>query len=269
MSLTSSCERSGRRRSHSTPRKESKTGSKSHNLNSSIDSTYSLLSPIYHDSFESSDEDQALEQDITTDRSKDEEPRSPDCQDNGTHSKASELSQQELNLTPWETWIICKEKQMRIELENKLSEKLKQEEERLKLQQEKEMKKLLAEEQHKQWVQKKLEQEKKEKEQQLLRAQRKKELEEMQKMTIQEKSREKYQEWLRKKEEEDQERKRKEKEEEEKRLAEQKEKREKAEMTFKEWVERAKTRPRAPLNSYGYANGKLTVQNHSNQPQCP
>ncbi|CAH2326151.1 Hypothetical predicted protein [Pelobates cultripes] len=263
MSSALSCEQSERRRSHSTPHKpastrESAEGSYNGNLPSPGDSTYSLLSPIYHDSFESDDDDPVLNPEILRDDIKNVELRSQDSQEKEKQTKTLEVSEHDLNLTPWQAWLVSKEKQWRIELERKLSEEMKKEEEIQKEQHKKEMKKLLAEGQHKEWVRKKQEQEKKEKEQNLLKEQQIKELEQRRKTALEERNKEKYKEWMRKKKEEEQERKRKEKEEAETYLAEQREKKEKARKVFEEWLEQAKTRPRPTLHSYGYANGKLT-----------
>ncbi|XP_073514163.1 coiled-coil domain-containing protein 34 [Phyllobates terribilis] len=250
-SATSDLRSAGVSRSHSTPQNlstsESLMGrSRSGDASSPGDSTHSLLSPIRHLSFESDIEDHSFHQDILA---KESEASNP-C--NRTQSLT------DLKLSPWETWLLGKERQGRIDLQNKLSEELKQEEERRVQEQKKEQKKLFAEEQHKEWVRRKQEQERKEKERKLHKETQEKELEERQRHEIEEKSKERYQEWLKKKKEEAQERKRRQKDEEDNRFAEQKEKKEKAERMFKEWLEQAKNKPRPTLNSYGYVNGKLT-----------
>ncbi|XP_071974656.1 coiled-coil domain-containing protein 34 isoform X2 [Engystomops pustulosus] len=257
MSSTTSDVRSARR-SYSTPQRPSTSESvmgrsKSCDVGSTGDSTYSLLSPIYHDSFESDIEDHSFHAEILAKETGAKEP----CRtQEGTSNIEQSLA--DMKLSPWETWLLSKERQGRIDLQNKISEELKQEEERWKEEQKKEQKKRLAEEQHKEWVRKKQEQERKEKEQKLLREKQEKEVEEQERRMIEEKSRERYREWLRKKRDEEQERKRRQKEEEERRFAEQKEKKEKAERMFSEWLEQAKNKPRPTLSSYGYVNGKLT-----------
>ncbi|KAM9302129.1 coiled-coil domain-containing protein 34 [Gastrophryne carolinensis] len=248
-----------RRRSHSTPQKPTKTGgitsrSKSCDMSRTGDSTSALLSPIYHDSFESDTEDHEFHSRTLKSQS---DIHSDQNFDKTRSSSSIEQSLADLHLSPWETWLLNKERQGRIELQKKLSEELKQEEERRKQQEKKEIKKRMAEEQLKEWIQKKQEQERKEKEQKLLIEKQERELEE-QKKYLQVKGKEKYQEWLNKKKEEEQERKRKEKEQTERHLAQQREKKEKAEKIFKEWLEQAKNKPRPTLNSYGYINGKLT-----------
>ncbi|KAM4723154.1 coiled-coil domain-containing protein 34 [Rhinophrynus dorsalis] len=260
MSSASSVHLSEEVHSHSTPhgqaKKETGLRSKSYDLSSTGDSTYSLLSPIFHDSYEN-DEEESVHRSLT-EESDIRKHRVDSRSEEERHRKTEELSLEDLNLTPWEAWLLLKEKQGRIELQRKICEELKQKEEKRKEQQKKEMKKSFAEEQHKEWVRKKEEQERKEKECRLQKERQEKESEEQRKMAAQAKSKEKYQEWLRKKKEEEQERKKKEKEQEEKRVMEQREKKEKANKMFEEWLEQAKNKPRPTLNSYGYVNGKLT-----------
>ncbi|KAG8430971.1 hypothetical protein GDO86_019632, partial [Hymenochirus boettgeri] len=142
--------------------------------------------------------------------------------ENGRQSHADEISLENRNLTPWESWLLDKEKKARNELQRKFAEERKVKEEKL----EKEL------------------QEKASEEQKRIRAQ--------------EKNQAKYREWLQKKKEEEQERKKKEQEQEENSKAEQLEKKEKAKKMFEEWLEQAKIKPRPTLHSYGYVNGKLT-----------
>ncbi|XP_073429967.1 coiled-coil domain-containing protein 34 isoform X1 [Dendrobates tinctorius] len=247
------------RRSHSTPRNPSTResvmgGSRSGDASSTGGSTCSLLSPIYHLSFESDIEDHSFHEEILT---KETEATNP-CNRSRSGTTAIEQSLADLKLSPWETWLLGKEKQGRIDLQNKLSQELKQEEDRRIQEQKKEQKKHFAEEQHKEWVRRKQEQERKEKEQKLQKEKQEKELEEWQRHVIEEKSKERYQEWLRKKNEEEQKRKRRQKDEEDKHFTVQKEKKEKSEQMFKEWLEQAKNKSRPTLNSYGFVNGKLT-----------
>ncbi|XP_072277932.1 coiled-coil domain-containing protein 34 [Pyxicephalus adspersus] len=261
-----SCSSSGTRspeggRSHSTPQKHSKTESlmtrsKSFDVGNTEDSPYSL-SPIYLDSFETENDGRDSHSKILEDYSETKCPGDLNL-DKSKSTSVIERSLADMHLSPWETWLLNKEKQCRIELQRKILEEMRQEEEKRKAQEKKELQKRLAEEQHKEWVRKKQEQERKEKEEKLLKEKQEKELQEQRKSSIQERSKEKYQEWLNKKKTEEQERKRKEKEEAEKRLAEQRAKKEKAEQIFKDWLEQAKNKPPPTLNSYGYVNGKLT-----------
>ncbi|KAG8429590.1 hypothetical protein GDO86_019761, partial [Hymenochirus boettgeri] len=178
--------------------------------------------------------------------------------ENGRQSHADEISLENRNLTPWESWLLDKEKKARNELQRKFAEELKQEEERQKEQQRKEIKKTLAEENHKEWVRKKQDLERKVKEEKLEKELQEKASEEQKRIRAQEKNQAKYREWLQKKKEEEQERKKKEQEQEENSKAEQLEKKEKAKKMFEEWLEQAKIKPRPTLHSYGYVNGKLT-----------
>ncbi|XP_077316970.1 coiled-coil domain-containing protein 34 [Lithobates pipiens] len=262
MSSSSSGARSAeRRRSHSTPQKYSKresfTGrSASCDIDNTEDSPHSF-SPIYNDTFESENKGSESQSRILENESGSKYPSDLSL-DNGKDTSLIEQSLADMHLSPWEMWLLNKEKQSRIKLQKKLSEEMKLEEERRKAQEKKELQKRLAEEQHKDWVRRKQEQERKEKEEKLLKDKQKNEVQEQRKSSVQERSKEKYQEWLSKKKEEEQERKRKEKEEGEMRLAEQRAKKEQAEQIFQEWLEQAKTKPRPTLNSYGYVNGKLT-----------
>ncbi|KAG8438224.1 hypothetical protein GDO86_008786, partial [Hymenochirus boettgeri] len=248
--------------SHSTPRGqgrfERKPPPKIHNLSASGDSTYSLLSPVFHRnkmpcillcvSAICSIKQRALG-DLAI--------FNADLE-NGRQSHADEISLENRNLTPWESWLLDKEKKARNELQRKFAEELKQEEERQKEQQRKEIKKTLAEENHKEWVRKKQDLERKVKEEKLEKELQEKASEEQKRIRAQEKNQAKYREWLQKKKEEEQERKKKEQEQEENSKAEQLEKKEKAKKMFEEWLEQAKIKPRPTLHSYGYVNGKLT-----------
>ncbi|XP_040184279.1 coiled-coil domain-containing protein 34 [Rana temporaria] len=252
MSSSSSGSRSAeRRRSHSTPQKHSKTESFSgRSASCDVDNTEGSprsFSPIYHDTFESENKDRDSQSRMLENDSGSKCP-----------SDLIEQSLADMHLSPWEMWLLNKERKSRIELQKKLSEEMKLEEERRKAQEKKELQKRLAEEQHKDWVRRKQEQERKEKEEKLLKEKQKTEVQEQRKSSVQERSKEKYQEWLSKKKEEEQERKRKEKEEGEMRLAEQRAKKEQAEQIFQEWLEQAKNKPLPTSNSYGYVNGKLT-----------
>ncbi|XP_068117755.1 coiled-coil domain-containing protein 34 [Hyperolius riggenbachi] len=247
--------------SHSTPQRQTKTDSamrpsESCDVTGTGDSTHSL-SPIYHDTFQSENEDDKSHSRILESESEAKD-LSNETMDKGRSTLTIEQSLQDMHLSPWEMWLLTKERQFRTDLEKKISEDLKLEEERRREQEKKQQKKRLADEYHRQWVQKKLEQERKEKEEKHLKEKQDKIQEAQKKNYCQQKSKEKYQEWINKKNDEEQERKRKEKEEAERRLAEQREKREKAEQMFKEWLEQAKNKPRPTLNSYGYVNGKLT-----------
>ncbi|XP_030056553.1 coiled-coil domain-containing protein 34 [Microcaecilia unicolor] len=160
---------SGMSRSHSTPRKlitEKGKGllTKIHHVSSSGDSTSSLISPIYHDSFES---ETAGQRDSSA-----KEPRDAGFED--ILQKDREKSRwQDTTLTPWEEWLLNKERKERIRLQNRFVEESKKQQEQIKEKLQQEMKKKVAEEKHKEWIQKKIELEEEEK--QLAELQEKKE----------------------------------------------------------------------------------------------
>ncbi|XP_072475396.1 coiled-coil domain-containing protein 34 isoform X2 [Notamacropus eugenii] len=89
----------------------------------------------------------------------------------------------EANLTPWEEWFVCKEKEQRARLQNRALEELSLQQEKRKEMEEREKRKKCAEEKHKEWLHKKNEQEKEK--QRLAEQQEKKEI-----------SEKKFKEWL-------------------------------------------------------------------------
>ncbi|XP_029438944.1 coiled-coil domain-containing protein 34 [Rhinatrema bivittatum] len=249
---------SGISRSHSTPRKqiaEKEKGlwSKIYHVSSSGDSTSSLVSPIYHDSFEN-DIGEGKEASIKESSHK----ANKGIGFEGIPNKDKERAYwQGTELSPWEEWLLNKERKERIRLQSKFLEDTKKQEEQIKEKQQQEVKKKIAEEKHKEWIARKNEQDKKQKVR-LNKELKKKKSKELQKAELEEKGKEKYKEWLKKKQAEERERKVKQKEEEEKQLAELQEKKEKSKKIFEEWLQSSRTKPRPILNSFSYTNGKLT-----------
>ncbi|XP_055365733.1 coiled-coil domain-containing protein 34 isoform X2 [Betta splendens] len=219
--------------------------------------TFSLLSPIYHDSFDSGEED--------LDRSPVQQP-SPRHR---THSRLSNSPVRcELPKTPsdqmlspdvhpasttlnaWEMWLVNKAKKERLRLEKKAEEErlLKQKKE----QQDREevQKKIVMEERIQEWLKMKRQQEKQE---QLIKQSKEEEAiqkqQEKQKET-ERKAEQKYRDWLQKKNREKMEREKKEKvalkEEQEK------ERRRRAEERFKEWLAKANEKSSASPKSPCY-----------------
>ncbi|XP_078540779.1 coiled-coil domain-containing protein 34 isoform X1 [Lissotriton helveticus] len=254
---------SGTRRSHSAPHRHShkdQTPKRSQSLSVSScgDSTRSLLSPLYHSSFEDEDDGKLDSSRSGSDYKENVDNRVGPQNSKGSLKEKDHVIIPKHNLTPWEEWLVSKGRRERVQLQTKVLEELKQNQELEKIRRQQELHKLAADEQHKEWVRKKNEQEKKEKELKMRKEQKEKEAMERRKAGMEEKAKEKFNEWLKKKQGEEKEKKRKEKEEEEKRLAELNQKKEKSKLTFEEWLENAKSKPRPVLNSYGYANGKLT-----------
>ncbi|KAG8125868.1 hypothetical protein E2320_021053 [Naja naja] len=176
------------------------------------------------------------------------------------------------NLSPWEEWFLCKERELRARLQAKALEEMNQQMEETKEKQERERKKLIAEEKHKEWVQKKNEEvkrERKERQRKLKREMREKEIKQFEEIQSKEKAKEIYKEWLKKKNTEDLQKKKDEKEKEKLREAELQEKKEKSERMFKEWLQNSKNKPRPASAGYAYVNGKLATYPDGNAYPAP
>ncbi|XP_042197584.1 coiled-coil domain-containing protein 34 [Callorhinchus milii] len=243
------------------------------NFDCSEDSTSSLLSLIYHGSYESEEKDEAPNKfanrplsrrakctgnRLTDTASKRRTVSTSRLRGSTRKEIISELCFKDISLTAWEQWLIKKTKEERSEMQNKSHQEVILKEANLIEQEKREEKTIRAHEMHKNWVQRKNEKEKLENELKLRKEKKIKEAKEEQRAQAQEKANEKFQEWLNKKKLQEREHKRKEKEDEEKRIAKIQEKKEKANQVFKEWLKKAKSRPRTAPSSFGYANGKLT-----------
>ncbi|KAM4847024.1 coiled-coil domain-containing protein 34 isoform 2-T2 [Thomomys bottae] len=217
-------------------------------------STWSLLSPLGHQSFVLEEDDGDGEDEEAVDGEACDPPapveslRGLDLQGCSSEVKTEDNREEqkqvhlpESRLTPWEVWFVGKEKEERDRLQQKALEELNKQLAKRKEMEEREKRK-----------------KRKEKEQKLNKEMEEKAAKELEKEYLQEKAKEKYQEWLRKKNAEECEKKKKEKEKEKQRQAELQEKKEIAEKKFKEWLENAKNKPRPAAKSYGYASGKLT-----------
>ncbi|XP_070591385.1 coiled-coil domain-containing protein 34 isoform X2 [Erythrolamprus reginae] len=173
------------------------------------------------------------------------------------------------NLSPWEEWFLCKERELRARLQAKALEEMNQQIEETKEKQERERKKLIAEERHKEWVQKKNEEERKERQRRLKKEIREKEIKEFEEIQSKEKAKEMYREWLKKKNTEDLQKKKGEKEKEKLRDAELQQKKEKSERMFKEWLQNSKNKPCPASAGYAYVNGKLATYPDGNAYPAP
>nr|XP_033784755.1 coiled-coil domain-containing protein 34 [Geotrypetes seraphini] len=212
-------------------------------VSSSGDSTSSLVSPIYQDTFDA-------------ESAGDKEAPSTGFEDLPLKDREKTYWHNSV-LTPWEEWLLNKERKERIRLQNKFMEEAKKQQDQIKEKQLQEMKKKLAEEKHKEWLQKKNELEKKEK-LKYTKELKKRKTKELQKAQLEERGKEKYKEWLKKKQAEEREKKQKQQEEEEKHLAELQVKKERSRRVFEEWLQNCKNKPRSVLSSYAGANGKLS-----------
>ncbi|XP_053093165.1 coiled-coil domain-containing protein 34 isoform X3 [Pangasianodon hypophthalmus] len=177
---------------------------RSRSVESTGDSTYSLLSPIYHDSFELSDDDKEEAQN---------QCQPPDDPSLAAHEgvlpigpsrneslHAEDTSTGKLNLSAWEQWLVSKAKEERIKIHQK---SLQEKQEKLCRESQK-TNKMLHEEQKR--------------------------------LEIEKKAQEKYNAWLHKKKQEEKERKLKEQEEIARREKEEREQKERADEKFKEWL---------------------------------
>nr|XP_056707909.1 coiled-coil domain-containing protein 34 [Euleptes europaea] len=165
------------------------------------------------------------------------------------------------NLSPWEEWFLCKEKELRARMQAQAMEELNVQMQKTKEKQAREKKKIIAEVKHKEWVQKKNEEVKREKRARELKLSKEiaeKAAKEFEKAQLKEKAKEMYEEWLRKKRSEEVLKKKEEKEKERQMEAELQQKKEKSEKMFKEWLETTRNKPRPASASYAYAHGKLT-----------
>ncbi|XP_060770685.1 coiled-coil domain-containing protein 34 [Neoarius graeffei] len=220
---------------------------RSRSVESTGDSTYSLLSPIYHDSFELSEDDkeEALKQFQSHDPSLTEHegvlPISP-SRNESLHGE--DTSTGKLNLSAWEQWLVSKAKEERIKMHQKSLQQQALKEKKEREETEQQRKKAVSECKIQEWLQMKREQEKQEK---LCRESQKtnKMLQEEQKrLEMEKKAQEKYSAWVHKKKHEEKERKLKEQEEIARRENEERERKERADEKFKEWLQSIKDKER-------------------------
>ncbi|XP_062974861.1 coiled-coil domain-containing protein 34 [Elgaria multicarinata webbii] len=233
-------------------------------------STFSLISPSFHQSFPDFHHKEQ-EEDATPASRGSGIPQRIKYHSaehiNATNKKNK--SPMEDNLSAWEEWFLCKEKELRARLQAQALEDLNQEMEKIKKKQEREKKKIVAEEKHKEWVQKKNEEERRERERKLSKEVAEKAAKELERAQSKEKAKGMYEEWLKKKKSEEVQKKKEEKEKERQREAELQEKKEKSERMFKEWLQNSRNKPRPAPAGYAYANGKLTGYQDGNAYPAP
>ncbi|XP_061466590.1 coiled-coil domain-containing protein 34 isoform X4 [Rhineura floridana] len=185
-------------------------------------STFSLISPSFHRSFSSFHHKEQEEEATPASRGTGIPQRIK--HHSAEHVKDTKKKNHlpvEENLSPWEEWFLCKEKELRARLQAQAMEERREREHKLS----KEMAEKAAKE--------------------LARTQSK------------EKAREMYQEWLKKKKMEEVQKKKEEKEKERQQEAELQEKKEKSERMFKEWLQNSRTKPRPASAGCVYADGKV------------
>ncbi|XP_054632666.1 coiled-coil domain-containing protein 34 isoform X7 [Dunckerocampus dactyliophorus] len=213
------------------------------------DDTFSLLSPIYHDSYESDDDDELSTTNQTSPKYTHEHSISSvrhDLWKASTENTGPEV------LSAWEVWLVNKIKEDKLRLKKKTEEQLSQKEKKEQQEAEREQKRSVEEKKIRDWQQMKREQERRE---QLLKSSREeaemRQKQEKQRETEQ-KAQQKYEAWLQKKNHEKVEKAKKEKEKASMREEQEKERRRRAEENFKEWLakhnEKCRTTPKASHN---------------------
>ncbi|XP_078000150.1 uncharacterized protein LOC144452846 [Glandiceps talaboti] len=225
------------------------SGDRSFSLDSTGDSTRSLLSVLSHSSVDSISSGSI---------SDDEETKDSDRQLEDTQTHDSEGEGNEHHLSAWEEWLIRKEQEDRVNVKKQLrdEERKKQEEEEKRREKEKLHSK--AKEKYTEWVE-----EKNMREQMRMKSRARKEqiqikLKEEEKRKIEEKSKENFDDWIEKKKEQEQARKEKEKQMKLKEEEEKKNKQAKAEEKYNEWKNQTRNRPKPQKSSFGYTSGILT-----------
>ncbi|XP_056596112.1 coiled-coil domain-containing protein 34 isoform X2 [Triplophysa dalaica] len=221
---------------------------RSRSVESTGDSTSSLLSPIYHDSFELSEDEpdhdhvQPASNNITVTSREDVAPGEASRDESGTTDRSSEA---QFTLGAWEQWLVDKARDDRARKQQKALEDLalKEKQEQEKKHQMK--KKVASDGKIQEWLQMKREEEKNKSISKEFQKSKEQLQEEKRRAGIEIKAREKYKEWLRQKKQEEMERKLKEKEEAARREMEEQERKKQADESFKEWLEAIKTKGKA------------------------
>ncbi|XP_012697951.2 coiled-coil domain-containing protein 34-like [Clupea harengus] len=243
----------------STPLKSKDIGvyrSRSVDNDSPEDSTYSLLSPIYHESFEGSDDDldvEQLQQGLNNLRAFPDEIKHTIPHRHGKSHIQRKVAEVKLdkssvslqNLSAWEQWLVTKAKEERLKVEQKALEELTLKEKQELVERQKVQKRKQTEGKIQDWLKMKRELERQEKECKERQKQEEVEREKQKQREIELKAQEKYKEWLLKKKQEENERKEREKEEAALKEAEEMERRRRAEEKFQDWLRtQNKNRPK-------------------------
>ncbi|XP_029952267.1 coiled-coil domain-containing protein 34 isoform X2 [Salarias fasciatus] len=208
--------------------------------------TFSLLSPIYHDSFDTDEEDpESIPARGASPGLRCELPKTP------SEQMLCAVLQPPASPTlgAWEMWLVNKAKEDRLKLEQKAEEERLFKEKQEQQERERKEKSIVVEEKIHEWLRMKRE---KERNEQLLK--KNKELEEIQRQQekqreIEQKAQQKYKDWLQKKNQEKNEKEKKEKEDAALKEEQEKERRRKAEEKFKEWLAKANEKDRASPQS--------------------
>ncbi|KAM3870003.1 LOW QUALITY PROTEIN: coiled-coil domain-containing protein 34 [Diretmus argenteus] len=253
----------------STPRKYS-VGKDVHRSRSvdvlSEDDTYSLLSPIYHDSFDS-DEDLSCSSGSPPDRTLTQAERGVQtlhltnqvlCRCELPKSRTEQLVTSAVepaassSLSAWEKWLVNKAKDDLLKLEKKAEEERLLKERQEQQEREKEQKKIVIEEKIHEWLKIKSEQEKQDKLVKQRKEQEEIERQQMKQREIEHRAQEKYKEWLQKKNQNKMEKEKREKAEAAWKQEQEKERQKRAEEKFKQWLANANEKSRGSPKSSCY-----------------
>ncbi|CAL8262870.1 unnamed protein product [Merluccius merluccius] len=220
----------------------------------SEDDTYSLLSPIYHDSFDSDEDFTPPRPQLTeTSLTQSELPRrasSPDrCELPKAQGSKTAESAALPRLNAWEVWLLDKAKKDRLQIEKKTEEEQLLQEKKQRQEREQEQKNMVVEERIQAWLRTKREQEKQEKELKQSAEEVKMQKEMAKQREIEQRAQNKYKEWLRRKNQEKLEKEKKEKEEAIRNEEQERERRQTAEERFQEWLVTSNAKTRASPNS--------------------
>uniref|UniRef100_A0A3P8SUC9 Coiled-coil domain containing 34 n=1 Tax=Amphiprion percula TaxID=161767 RepID=A0A3P8SUC9_AMPPE len=217
--------------------------------------TFSLLSPIYHDSFDSDEEDlesvpaRHASPRLSTSPVRCELPKTPSEQMLSPAVQPAGAP----SLSAWEVWLVNKAKEDSLKLEKKAEEERLLKERKEQQEREREQKKIVVDEKVQDWLKMKREQERHEqtlkhsKEEKEMQRQRDKQREN------ERKAQQKYKDWLQKKDQDKAEKEKKEKEEAALKEEQEKERHRRAEEKFKEWLakanEKSRASPRSPCST--------------------
>ncbi|KAJ7344542.1 hypothetical protein JRQ81_000492 [Phrynocephalus forsythii] len=149
--------RARRGAAHSTPSSPASSDDDDDDEGAGPSSAFSLISPRFHQSFPGVHRKER-EEDATSASSGSGFPERINKHPSAEYLKETKKRDPlpvENNLSPWEEWFLCKEKELRARLQARALEAMNQEILKMKEKQECERKKKLAEERHRQWVQKK------------------------------------------------------------------------------------------------------------------
>ncbi|KAG7274774.1 hypothetical protein CRUP_015761, partial [Coryphaenoides rupestris] len=232
----------------------------------SEDDTYSLLSPIYHDSFDSDSDGDGDTEDLDSEA---QHPQRTETSPTQTHSELPRRARSPLRcelpkaqgagktvedaasprLNAWEVWLLDKAKKDRLQFEKKTEEEHLRQEEKERQEREQQRKKLVVEEKIHEWLSTKREQERQEKDLKQRAEETKTEEEKAKRREIERRAQDKYKEWLQRKNQEKLEKEKKDKEEAVRKEETERERRRTAEQHFQQWLVASNAKPRTSPNS--------------------